>query len=73
MLGLILGNSLGILRREKMGRGVSFQADGTKQGASVPASLVDALCKSVGVLLVAVRVGDAGALSLDPAEGAAAT
>lgn len=31
------------------------------------------LCKSVGVFLAEVRVGGAGALSLGPAEGAAAT
>lgn len=35
--------------------------------------LVDARCKSVGVLLAEVRAGGAGALSRDPAEGAAAT
>lgn len=53
--------------------GFSFQADGRKQDVFVPALLVDALCKSVGVLLAEVRAGGAGALSQGPAEGAAAT
>lgn len=34
---------------------------------------MDVLSKSVGVLLAEVRVGGAGALSLGPAEGVAAT
>lgn len=72
MLGLIPRNIVG----ECGGKGqlgFSFQADGREQGVFVLALLVDAQCKSVGVLLAEVRAGGAGALSRDPAEGAAAT
>lgn len=53
--------------------GFSFQADGREQDASVPALLVDVLCKSVGVLLAVVHAGGAEALSRGPAEEVAAT
>lgn len=53
--------------------GISFQADGREQGASVPALLVDVLCKSVGVRLAVVRAGGAGAQSRAPVEAVAAT
>lgn len=53
--------------------GVSFQAHGREQDVWEPASLVDVLCRSVGVRLAEVHAVDAGVLIRDPAEGVAVT
>lgn len=53
--------------------GLSFQARGREPGVWVPALLVDARCKSVGVLLAEVHAVDVGVLSQDPAEEAVVT
>lgn len=55
-----------------MGKGgFSFQADETEEGVSVPALLVDVLCRNVGVLLAEVHAVDVGALHQGLAEEAA--